>query len=94
VLTPPHPNIDSRASGIEPPGLGATDPISYPLALTKAQSQATPYFYIWTTRGTRTVVGKYTGTSTIWFEGADDTEALRRINAHEGERSALGKPVH
>lgn len=30
----------------------------------------------------------------IAFEGADDTEALRKINAHEGERSAAGKPVH
>jgi hypothetical protein len=54
----------------------------------------TPYFWIWTTRGTRTVVGKYKGTSMVWFEGADDTEALRRINGHEGELSANGKPVH
>lgn len=68
--------------------------MSYPLTLNKAQSQATPYFYIWTVRGTRTVVGKYTGSSMIWFEGADDTEALRKINAHEGERSQTGHSVH
>lgn len=68
--------------------------MAYPLTLTKVSSQASPYNYIWTTRGTRTIVSKYTGTSMIGFEGADDTEALRRINAHEGERSAAGKPVH
>ena len=63
-------------------------------SLTKGQSQATPYFWIWQTRGTKTVVGKYIGTTTIWFEGADDTEALRKINAHEGLLAAVGKPVH
>lgn len=68
--------------------------MAYPLTLTKVQSQATPYFYIWSTRGTRSVAGKYTGSSTIWFDGANDTEVLRRINAHEAERAALGKTVH
>jgi hypothetical protein len=68
--------------------------MSYPLTLNKAQSQAAPYNYIWTTRGTRTVVQKYIGTSTYPFEGADDTEALRKINAHEGERSQTGHSVH
>ena len=64
------------------------------LSLTKAQSQATPYFWIWQTRGTKTIVVKYIGTSTITFEGVDDTEALRKINAHEGLLSAASRPVH
>lgn len=68
--------------------------MSAPLTLTKVTSQQTPYFWIWQTRGTKTVVGKYIGTSMIWFEGADDTEALRKINAHDGDRTAMGKPVH
>ena len=62
--------------------------------MTKGQTQASPYFWIWQTRGTRTVVGKYIGTSMIWFEGADDTEALRKINAHEGVRAGDNRPIH
>lgn len=68
--------------------------MAYSLSLNKAQAQASPYFYIWQTRGNRTVVGKYVGTTTYWFEGADDTEVLRKINAHEAERAALGKSSH
>jgi ribosomal protein S13 len=64
------------------------------LTLTKATSQATPYSWIWTTRSTRTIVTKYIGTTTITFEGANDTEALRKINAHEGLRAAAGRPIH
>lgn len=64
------------------------------LTLNKAQSQATPYFWIWTTRAGRTTVLKYIGTSTLSFEGADDTEALRKINAHEGLLAAASRPVH
>lgn len=65
-----------------------------PLAMNKATSQGATYGYIWQTRNGRVLVGKYIGTSMIWFEGADDTAALKKINAHEGERAAIGKPVH
>lgn len=68
--------------------------MAYPLTLTKAQAQATPYFWLWTIAGAKTRVGKYIGSSMIWFEGADDTAVLRKINAHEAERAALGKPSH
>lgn len=68
--------------------------MAYPLALSKAQAQATPYFWIWQTAGSKTRVGKYIGSTTIWFEGADDTAVLRKINAHEAERAALGKSSH
>jgi hypothetical protein len=64
------------------------------LTLTKAQAQATPYFWIWATSASKTRVGKYIGSSMIWFEGADDTAVLRKINAHEAERAALGKTSH
>ena len=68
--------------------------MAYPLSLTKAQAQATPYFWLWASAGAKTRVGKYIGSSMIWFEGADDTAVLRKINAHEAERAALGKSSH
>lgn len=68
--------------------------MAYSLTLTKGQAQATPYFWIWQTAGTKTRVGKYINSSMIWFEGADDTAVLRKINAHEAERAALGKSAH
>jgi hypothetical protein len=68
--------------------------MAYPLALNKGQLQGSPYYYVWQTAGAKTRVGKYIGTSMIWFEGVDDTACLRKINAHEAERSALGKTSH
>jgi hypothetical protein len=86
--------LEPGAQAVRYPDSARSQTMSYPLTLNKAQSQAAPYNYIWTTRGTRTVVQKYIGTSTYPFEGADDTEALRKINAHEGERSQTGHSVH
>lgn len=61
-----------------------------PLTLSKAQAQASPYFWVWSARGAKVIVSKQIGESRFSLEGVDDTEVLRRINAHEGERSAKG----
>lgn len=60
------------------------------LSLSKVQAQAAPYSYLWSTRGAKVIVSKQIGESRFGFEGVDDTDVLRKINAHEGERSAKG----
>jgi hypothetical protein len=65
-----------------------------PLTLTKAQAQASPYFWTWSARGARVVVAKRMKESFFTLEGADDTEAVRKINAHEGWLAADSKAVH
>lgn len=64
-------------------------------SLTKGQSQASPYFWVWYTRGTRSVADKQLGTTQFTLEGSDDTALLAKINSHEGFRvTDLGKPIH
>ena len=70
--------------------LGATDVLPASLTLTKAQAQASPYFWVWAVRGAKVVVSKAIGSSRFFLEGVDDTDVLRKINAHEGERAAKG----
>jgi hypothetical protein len=60
------------------------------LSLNKAQAQASPYNYTWDVRGGRVLVSKQIGSSRLGWEGVDDTEVLRKINAHEGDRSSRG----
>lgn len=60
------------------------------LTLTKSQAQAAPYSWDWSTRGAKVIVSKQIGQSRFGFEGVDDTDVLRKINAHEGERSVKG----
>jgi hypothetical protein len=60
------------------------------LTLTKAQAQAAPYSYTWSTRGSQVVVEKQIGSTRLGFVGADDTAVLARVNAHEGYRVSMG----
>lgn len=74
------------------------------LSLSLAQAQASPYFWVIRDRSTprynrttdrseyvtRRIAQKYVGATQFYIEGADDTEVLAKINAHEGERSQRG----
>jgi hypothetical protein len=64
--------------------------MAVPLTLNKAAAQGSPYFWVWDVRGSKTIVSKQIGSSRFYLEGVDDTDVLRKINAHEGERSAKG----
>lgn len=69
--------------------------MSSKLTLSKAQAQASPYVWVWSVRGTRSVAGKYLGTTQFYLEGTDDTALIDKINSHEGYRTVdLGKPIH